>query len=43
MQFKASNTRRSILEEVEAERRAKAELEAEARDENPFFNQNYRY
>ncbi|EEC74007.1 hypothetical protein OsI_08932 [Oryza sativa Indica Group] len=41
--FKASNTRRSILEEVEAERRAKAELEAEARDENPFFNQNYRY
>ncbi|KAG8072396.1 hypothetical protein GUJ93_ZPchr0006g41152 [Zizania palustris] len=39
--FKASNTRRSILEEVEVERRARAERESEARDENPFFNQNY--
>lgn len=39
--FKTSNARRSILEEVEVERRARAEREFEARDVNPFFHPNY--
>jgi hypothetical protein len=43
MQFSCSNPRRSILEEVEVERRARIEREAEAREMNPFFNQDYRY
>jgi receptor expression-enhancing protein 5/6 len=43
MQFSSSNPRRSILEEVEVERRARIEREAEAREMNPFFNQDYRY
>ncbi|VAI49355.1 unnamed protein product [Triticum turgidum subsp. durum] len=39
--FKTTNARRSILEEVEVERRARAERELEARDVNPFFHPNY--
>jgi receptor expression-enhancing protein 5/6 len=41
VQFKTSNARRSILEEVEVERRARAEREFEARDVNPFFHPDY--
>ncbi|AQK74914.1 HVA22-like protein a [Zea mays] len=41
--FKSSNPRRSILEEVEVERRARIQLESEAREVNPFFNPEYQY
>ncbi|KAG2654023.1 HVA22-like protein a [Panicum virgatum] len=41
--FKSSNPRRSILEEVEVERRARIQRESEAREANPFFNPDYRY
>nr|CAB3448114.1 unnamed protein product [Digitaria exilis]CAB3504568.1 unnamed protein product [Digitaria exilis] len=41
--FKASNPRRSILEEVEVERRARIQRESEAREVNPFFSPDYRY
>ncbi|CAL5019564.1 unnamed protein product [Urochloa decumbens] len=39
--FKTSNPRRSILEEVEVERRARIQRESEAREVNPFFNPDY--
>ncbi|XP_039773924.1 HVA22-like protein a isoform X2 [Panicum virgatum] len=39
--FKSSNPRRSILEEVEVERRARIQRESEAREVNPFFNPDY--
>lgn len=38
---KSRNTRRSILEEAEAENRAKAERESWG--ENPFYDKNYRH
>ncbi|TVU28513.1 hypothetical protein EJB05_20032 [Eragrostis curvula] len=41
--FTSSHPRRSILEEVEVQRRARIEREAEAREMNPFFNQDHRY
>ncbi|CAN6253287.1 unnamed protein product [Urochloa humidicola] len=41
--FKTSNPRRSILEEVEVERRARIQQESEAREVNPFFNPDYQY
>ncbi|CAN6246110.1 unnamed protein product [Urochloa humidicola] len=41
--FKTSNPRRSILEEVEVERRARIQRESEAREVNPFFNPDYQY